>query len=165
MNDISLMTASQIMHTPVVYTHPGDTLKKLEDQLEAKHISGMPVVEDGVMVGIITQDDLVQVPAMMDAMARYVASEMQSDGPMMSGEDTDADDDGVPDNLSFRGQIPNMKVREVMARSVVTCEPSSTVESVIRQMVMHHIHRIVVAEEGKPVGIISTLDILGVLID
>lgn len=162
MQDISGIVASQIMHSPVVCAHPDDTLKQLEDQLDAKHISGMPVVQDGIMVGIITQDDLVQVPAMLDAMSRYVASEMQSDGPMMSGED--ADDDGVPDHLSFRGQIPNMKIREVMARSVVTCELSTPVEDVMRQMVEHHIHRIVVVESGRPVGIISTLDLLTSLV-
>ena len=103
------------MPSPVVCASPDDSLKKVEDQLDAKHVSGMPVVENGVMVGIITQDDLVQVPVMLDAMSRYIASEMQSDGPMMSSED--ADSDGVLDNLSFRNQIPNMKVREVMAAS------------------------------------------------
>jgi CBS domain-containing protein len=162
MQDISGIVASQIMHSPVVCASPDDTLKKLEDQLDAKHVSGMPVVEDGIMIGIITQDDLVQVPVMLDAMSRYIASEMQSDGPMMSSED--ADGDGVPDNLSLRGQIPNMKVREVMARSVVTCEPSTSVEDVMRQMVQHHIHRIVVVEAGRPVGIISTLDVLKTLV-
>ncbi|MDA1162092.1 MAG: CBS domain-containing protein [Planctomycetota bacterium] len=150
------------MHSPVVCASPDDSLKKVEDQLDAKHVSGMPVVENGVMVGIITQDDLVQVPVMLDAMSRYIASEMQSDGPMMSSED--ADSDGVLDNLSFRNQIPNMKVREVMARSVVTCEPSTSVEDVMRQMVQHHIHRIVVVESGSPVGIISTLDIMKTLV-
>ena len=34
------------------------------------------------MVGIITQDDLVQVPTMLNAMARYVYGEMQSSGPI-----------------------------------------------------------------------------------
>lgn len=161
MKDVSGVVASQIMHSPVATVHPDDTLQKLEDQLEEKHISGMPVVEDGIMIGIITQDDLIQVPVMMDAMARYVYSEMQSDGPMMS--EGDSDGDGIPDNLSFRGRIPNMKVREVMARSVVTCEPSTPFETVIGLMVEHHIHRIVVAEAGRPVGIISTLDILKTL--
>lgn len=161
MKDISNISASDVMHSPVVCARPGDTLKRLESVFEDKHISGMPVVEDGVMVGIITQDDLVQVPAMLDAMARYVAGEMQSDGPMISGDDRD--DDGVPDNLSFRGQIPNMKVEEVMVRNVVTCTPSASLEEVIASMVQHHIHRIVVVEDGEPVGIISTLDVLSEL--
>lgn len=115
MKDISSKVAADVMHSPVICTRPDETLKKLESRFDDKQVSGMPVVENGVMVGIITQDDLVRVPAMLDAMSRYVASEMQSDGPMMTGDDQD--DDGVPDNLSFRGQIPNMKVDEVMART------------------------------------------------
>ncbi|MDA1017964.1 MAG: CBS domain-containing protein [Planctomycetota bacterium] len=161
MQDISNVVASQIMHSPVVCASPDDTLKQIEGQMEDKQISGMPVVEDGVMVGIITQDDLVQVPTMLDAMARYVYGEMQSSGPMFQGED--ADDDGVPDNLSFRGRIPNMQVREVMARGVVTCKPSTPVEEVMRLMVSHHIHRVVVTDDGHPIGIISTLDALKAL--
>ena len=161
MKDISQVVASDVMHSPVICTHPDETLKKLESRLEDRHISGMPVVEDGVMVGIITQDDLVRVPAMLDAMSRYVASEMLSDGPLITGEDKD--DDGVPDNLSFRGQLSNMKVGEAMARSVVTCAPDSPLAEVIGQMVEHHIHRVVVVDAGKPVGIISTLDVLASL--
>ena len=86
---------------------------------------------------------------------------MLSDGPLITGEDKD--DDGVPDNLSFRGQLSNMKVGEAMARSVVTCAPDSPLAEVIGQMVEHHIHRVVVVDAGKPVGIISTLDVLASL--
>jgi CBS domain-containing protein len=160
MKDISNVTAADVMHSPVACAHPDDTLKKLEGQFEDKHISGMPVVENGVMIGIVTQDDLIRIPAMMDAMSRYVYGEMQSDGPVMSGDADDEDGDGVPDNLSFRGQIPNMQVREAMARSVVSCAPSTPLEDVMGKMVQHHIHRIVVVDQEKPIGIISTLDVM-----
>lgn len=162
MKDISQTVASDIMHGPVVCARPDDTLKEFEDKIDDRHISGMPVVEGGKMIGIITTDDLVSVAAAMDAMARYVAGAMQSDGPVNTAPDSDGD--GVPDNLSFRGQIPNMTVREAMARSVVTCSPTTPLEDVIRQMVQHHIHRIVVAEDDQPVGIISTLDVLSALL-
>lgn len=163
MKDISQIVASNVMHSPVYCARPDDTLKKLEDTFDDKHISGMPVVENGEMIGIITQDDLIRVPAMMDAMARYVTSEMQSDGPMMDTEDKD--NDGVPDSFDFRGQIPNMKVSQVMARKVVTCELSTPLERIIELMVQHHIHRVVVIDGSGPVGIISTLDVLKNLAD
>ena len=158
MKNISGIVAGDIMHSPVICAHPDDTLKKLEGALEDRKISGMPVVKSGVMVGIITQDDLVQVPVLLDAMARYVSSELLSDGPVIGGEDTDGD--GVPDDLTFRSRIPNMKVSEVMARSVVSCEPTTALDDVISLMVKHHIHRIIITQNDTPVGIVSTLDVL-----
>lgn len=163
MKDITGIVAAQIMHSPVVCANPDDSLSKLEDRLEDQHISGMPVVEDGRMVGMVTQNDLVRLPALMDSMADYVYGELLSSGPML--ESADEDGDGLPDNLSFRSQIENMKVRDAMRRKVITCEQTTPIEQVMELMADHDVHRIVVADAEKPVGIISTLDILKLLTD
>jgi CBS domain-containing protein len=161
MKDVTGIVASQIMHTPVLCADPEDSLSKLEDRLEDQHISGMPVVEDGRMIGIVTQNDLVRLPALMDSMADYVYSELLSSGPLL--ETTDENGDGRPDNLSFRSQIDNMKVRDAMRRKVITCESDTPVERVMQLMADNDVHRIVVADSEEPVGIISTLDILKLL--
>ncbi len=161
MKDVSSIVASQIMHTPVLTASPEDSISKLEDRLEDRHISGMPVVEDDRMVGIVTQNDIVRLPALMDSMADYVYSELLSSGPML--ETADKDGDGMPDNLSFRSQVDNMKVKDAMRRKVITCEPDTPVERVMQLMADSDVHRIVVADDDKPVGIISTLDILKLL--
>ncbi|MFT5328856.1 MAG: CBS domain-containing protein [Planctomycetaceae bacterium] len=161
MKNISGIVASQIMHTPVLCADPEDTVSKLEDRLEDRHISGMPVVEDGRMIGIVTQNDIVRLPALMDSMADYVYNELLSSGPLL--ESADKNNDGMPDNLSFRGQVDTMKVRDAMRRKVITCEPTTPVQRVMELMADHNVHRIVVSEGEKPVGIISTLDILKLL--
>lgn len=161
MKDVTSIVASQIMHTPVLTASPEDSISKLEDRLEDRHISGMPVVEDDRMVGIVTQNDIVRLPALMDSMADYVYSELLSSGPML--ETADKDGDGMPDNLSFRSQVENMKVKDAMRRKVITCRPETPVERVMQLMADSDVHRIVVADDDKPVGIISTLDILKLL--
>ena len=161
MKDVTGIVASQVMHTPVLCADPEDLISKLEERLEDRHISGMPVVEEGRMVGIVTQNDLVRLPALMDSMANYVYNELLSSGPML--ETADKDGDGMPDNLSFRSQIASMKVLDAMRRQVITCEPGTPVEQVMQLMADHDVHRIVVAESEQPVGIISTLDILKLL--
>tara|TARA_R110002072_G_scaffold238769_2_gene396295 strand:- start:187652 stop:188161 length:510 start_codon:yes stop_codon:yes gene_type:complete len=161
MKDVSGIIASQVMHTPVLCADPEDTVSKLEDRLEDRHISGMPVVEDGRMIGIVTQNDIVRLPALMDSMTNYVYNELLSSGPML--ESADENNDGMPDNLSFRGQVDSMKVRDAMRRKVITCEPATPVEQVMELMSDHNVHRIVVTEGEHPVGIISTLDILKLL--
>lgn len=161
MEDVSGIVAAQIMHTPVLCAGPEDTISKLEDRLEDRHISGMPVVEDGRMVGIVTQNDIVRLPSLMDSMADYVYGELLSSGPML--ESADKDGDGMPDNLSFRSQVAGMKVRDAMRRTVITCESNTPVEQVMQLMADHNVHRIVVADSEQPVGIISTLDILKLL--
>ena len=163
MKDISGIIASQVMHSPVICASPDELLKELEERLEDRHISGMPVVENGEMIGIITQNDLTQLPSMMDSMANYVYGELLSSGPVL--ESADENQDGMPDNLSFRGQISKMKVREAMRRKVISCDPATTIEDVMRLMADHGVHRIVVAENARPVGIISTLDVLRLLVN
>lgn len=161
MKDVTAIVASQIMHKPVLCADPDDTVTKLEERLEDRHISGMPVVEDGRMIGIVTQNDIVRLPALMDSMADYVYGELLSSGPML--ESADKDGDGMPDNLSFRGQVATMKVRDAMRRKVITCESDTPVERVMQLMADNNVHRIVVADSEQPVGIISTLDVIKLL--
>jgi CBS domain-containing protein len=162
MKDICGITASDVMHGPVVCASPDETLNQLEDRLAEKRISGMPVVEDGVMVGIISQDDVIRSAALFDTMSNYVYSELLASGPMLT-ESADNDRDGVPDNLSLQGMMATTRVRSAMAKSVISCHRSTPIEDVICMMTEHHVHRVVVAESEKPVGIISTLDILHLL--
>lgn len=159
--DLTGIVASQVMHSPVLCAHPEDTVTKLEERLEGRHISGMPVVEDGRMIGIVTQNDIVRLPALMDSMADYVYGELLSSGPLL--ETADKDGDGMPDNLYFRGLVATMKVRDAMRRKVITCESDTPVERVMRLMADNNIHRIVVADKEQPVGIISTLDLIKLL--
>lgn len=56
----------------------------------------------------------------------------------------------------------SVKVNALMAEQVVTAQPHHTVEHVRKILERNHIHAVpVVDSEGKPVGIVSSTDLLG----
>jgi len=58
-----------------------------------------------------------------------------------------------------------LKVKDLMTRSVYTVSEDATVSEVASTMIDHHLHRLLVTRDGQPVGIISTSDLLGLLVD
>lgn len=50
-------------------------------------------------------------------------------------------------------------LREVMSRSVITCEAGDTLESAVKKMEDAQIRRLPVTENGKPVGMLTLGDI------
>jgi CBS domain-containing protein len=61
-------------------------------------------------------------------------------------------------------KLPGDEVRLFMTPDPVTVRPDTAIRTLARMMVDAHIHRIVVAdEEGKPVGVVSSTDLLAAL--
>jgi CBS domain-containing protein len=49
---------SEVMHTPVVTIGPGDSLVSAARLMAANRIGGLPVVQEGRVVGVLTETDL-----------------------------------------------------------------------------------------------------------
>ncbi len=66
------------------------------------------------------------------------------------------------DAIAHYGEdLTQIKAADVMTPEVVTISEESTVSEAVKKMLEHHIHRLVVVnEEGTPVGILSTTDII-----
>lgn len=59
-----------------------------------------------------------------------------------------------------------MLVRHLMTAPAVTVHSSATVAMAARQLVLRHIHRLVVIDdEGHPIGVVTPLDLLRSLIE
>ena len=54
-----------------------------------------------------------------------------------------------------------MSVGSVMAAAVVTGKPADSVVYAARMMVELGIHHLVITEDDKPVGVVSSLDLVG----
>jgi CBS domain-containing protein len=59
-----------------------------------------------------------------------------------------------------------VRVRHLMSRPPVTVHLGATVEHAARLMLERHIHRLVVVDdEGSPIGVVTTSDLLRVVLD
>jgi CBS domain-containing protein len=54
------MKVVEVMNKNVVTCHPSEKLAVIVNKLELFHIAGMPVVEKGLIVGMITQTDILR---------------------------------------------------------------------------------------------------------
>lgn len=151
------ITARDIMHADPVVVGPDQTLTELRHLLIESKITGVPVVSDGQLVGIVSRSDLVRIEEMLETLDEQV-----SDREEWLDDQADGFQHARPQHFSgFRKALDRMHVKDAMRAQVVTCELTTPVVEVADQMVQQHVHRVVVVDgDGrKPVGIVSTMDI------
>ena len=156
MFDIKDVTADEIMRQPVVCARPDQSLAELERLLFDAQITGAPVVDRGRLVGVVSRSDIVRVQVLVESLDGEVSDRMQS---------FDVGGDGFQQGVretfqGFRQRLVQLKVSDAMRRQVITCGPKSPVVEVAANMARQHVHRIIVVENDRPVGVISSMDIV-----
>jgi CBS domain-containing membrane protein len=130
------MKVWELMTTDVATIGRNDELTIADDIMKMKRIRHLPVVEEGRLVGILTQRDLFHA-ALSTAL-----------------------------NFGAKAQKEFLKtvvVKEVMTEEVVTIHPDADVKEAARLLVARKIGCLPVVENGKLVGIVSETDLLRVV--
>ena len=128
-----------IMTRDVVAVSPDVSLRKVIELLSARGISGMPVVRGDRAVGMITAKDIIDFEVAVRA-----AAEAYPDAHL-GAEDRDA--------------LADHPVSEIMTRAVMALPSSATVEEAADYLHAAKVHRLLVVDDGKMVGIVTTMDI------
>jgi CBS domain-containing protein len=122
-----------------------------------EEIHGAPVVEDdGRVLGVVSTLDLLR------------AVEEEHDGgasaPSYFREALELSS-AAWSNLSrvFQDRLTELRVRDVMSSDVVAVGPDSTPAEIARMLRSHRVHRVLVLDGGKLLGLISTFDLIGLL--
>jgi len=146
-----MLSAGDVMERNVLAVSPDMTLAALEDFLISNRISGAPVIEDGVLVGIVSRSDIVRSLSLERALSGLIAA------GLASPEEGEAPVH-LPANL--RAPLAARTVRDAMVTDPVTVSAGTPIAEVARLLDRRHIHRLLVVE-GKVVrGMISTLDLV-----
>lgn len=160
------ITAADLMN-PEVLTVPEDlSVRELAGFLLDHEISGAPVVDrEGRLVGVVSVVDI----------ADAAAGEEEDDGAGGSGgapgafHATGFGEELSPEALEALGPFEEpageMRVGEIMNPEYYSVSEDATVSEVATTMLNNHIHRLLVIEEGKVAGIVTTSDLLGLLVD
>jgi acetoin utilization protein AcuB len=132
------MFVKQWMGRDVVSIAPKESIAVAEKMLKDHKIRRLPVVEAGLLVGIISPRDLEKVmPSILDA-------------------------EGVSEEEFIAA---NTEVRTVMTSSPIIVEPDDTLVEAVRKMRLNKIDGLPVVEEGKLVGILSITDVLDAFLE
>jgi CBS domain-containing protein len=128
-------TVAEHMSAGPISVTASATLETLEAVLQRHRISGCPVVDHaGAPIGVVSRTDLLKA-------AR-------------------------PGEHTPRGQIlalPDATVGDIMERNLVTVAPRDPLSRATRRMVRHRVHRVLVVDDGRLVGVLSTRDVMAAL--
>lgn len=150
------ITASDLMN-PEVLTVPEDMpVADLAAFLVDNEITGAPVVdEEGRLVGVVSVVDIAAASSEESAPAAPDFYEQGwAEGPP---------EDVIEDVEDLDGEA--LTVGDIMTPDVRSVDEEATVSEVASLMLDQHLHRVLVTRGAKVVGIITTSDLLGLLVD
>jgi CBS domain-containing protein len=150
-------TAGEIMQRHLITVAPDTPLLDVQRLFVEEEINGAPVVaEDGRLLGVISSADLLRaVEEERDTArseARYFRDDLAFSGPDWSQVTED-----------FQDRLRELTVEDAMTRGGVCVAPEAPITEVARTLRQHRIHRVLVADGQRLVGLISTFDLVALL--
>lgn len=125
-------TVAELMTPDPIVIDESATVDEAVRVLEENEISGLPVVDrDGLLVGVISQTDVVRARAVGHLWHRWAG----------------------------------LRVRHLMHAPALTADLTMSMEEAAQLMEHAHVHRLIVVDDDqmKPVGVISTTDLVRAL--
>jgi CBS domain-containing protein len=140
------MQAKDIMTPCAIAVSPDTPIYAIARALAEYRISGVPVVDGGKVVGIVSEGDLMRRPELgTDKSRRSWWLEMLMDETELAKE-----------FVKTHGKL----ARDVMSSPVVSVNEDTPVADVAATLEKHHIKRVPVLRDGRLVGIISRANLV-----
>lgn len=133
------MRAGDWMKRELIHISPSESVRKAWTLLREHRIRHLPVVDQGKLVGILTDRDVRLVfPSALTSGAK---------------EQDPAD------------ALEKVKVQEIMTKQVVTVSPDAPIADVARILLERRIGGLPIVQQGRLVGIITKTDIIAAFVE
>jgi CBS domain-containing protein len=166
-----MTTVRDIMKTELIFVRAGSSVDELIQILDEKGVSGVPVLDSaGRVRGVVSRTDVIraaarasEIPAADDFWARV--------GSPAEGDEEDsawflAPESAVlmvpADSFPTLG-LDDVTVDEIMTTVAFSVDPDMMVWELADFLVRGRIHRALVQEDEKLVGIVTAFDVLRVM--
>ncbi len=153
------ITARDLMNPEVLTVPDTMSVRELARFLLDRQISGAPVVDEaGELVGVVSVTDIAAVAS---DEADIVDDTSNPDFYLRDLQAAYSEEEVA----SFHIEEDDLAVSDIMTPTVFSVDEEAPVSEVAATMLDGHLHRVLVTANGQVVGIISTSDLLGLLID
>jgi len=187
--DFRRLKVADRMSSPVEVTPATVSVIEAGRIMEARNIKRLPVVEDGELLGLVTQTDITRalvslspLRSISDIMTRNVATvpakatvaeaaQRMSDKGIscvvamhrreVSGILTEKD--LLKRVVALHKDPTHTRVADVMSFPIMSVPPTDSVITATRKMDQMRLHRLVVAEDNKVCGIVTQTDLMRVI--
>lgn len=173
-----MLAVRDIMQRDVVTVTPDTTARYLAKLLADEEISGVPVVDgNGALAGVVSSTDLVRLAA--DEAGVEVRAGMSIGADPISDPETDldeleAEEDPygffLPEDSPFAGQrvldawseseFDAVLVKDIMTPVSFSVAPDASLAELCEFLMKGRIHRAVVVDGARLVGIVTSADVL-----
>lgn len=133
------MYVGRMMRTDLITVHPDMPLSKARDMIEEKRINHLLVVDD--------EDELLGMISDRDVKQNWASS-----ATTLSVHE-----------LNYL--LNKLTVGMIMSKKIITIAPNTTIERAALIMQQNRINALPVVDKNKLVGIITTTDVMGVLLE
>lgn len=146
---IKMLMAKDVMTADVITVASDTTIRTVAELLVTHGVSGVPVLDKDVLVGIVTEGDLLH-RAEIGTAARPASwwSRIFKDKAVLAAE---------------YSREHSTRVVDVMTKNVVTVEESTPIADIADLLAQRRIRRVPVIRGGKVVGIVSRANIVRAL--
>jgi CBS domain-containing protein len=141
------MKASDIMTSPAITARPGTRVAEIATLLVTNHISAVPILDEGKLVGMVSEGDLMHRQEIgTDRRARGGSWWLRLFG----------------DNRAASEYVKShaREARDVMTRDVVSVAPETPVAEIADLLETRGIKRVPVLRDGALVGIVSRANLV-----
>ncbi len=152
------LDAQDLMNPEVLTVSEDMSVRELASFLLDNQISGTPVTgPDGKLVGVVSMTDIV---AEATGSVGLTTDRRNPNFYLRDLQETYSEEE----LRNFHIEEPDRSVKEIMTPKVYSVDIHAPVAEVAALMLDGHLHRVLVTEGREAVGIISTSDILGLLV-
>ena len=142
------MKASEIMTRHVVSVGLDTSVRDVARVMIDRRISAVPVIDQGKIVGIVTENDLLRRAEVGTERIRPLWLQFLT-----------SDDTLLAEYVKSHGET----ARDVMTREVITVGPDMLIKDIADLMETRHIKRVPVVEGDRVVGIVSRANLVQAL--
>lgn len=173
-----MLTVRDLMTTDVTTVDPDLTLRDAVELFTAQHVSGAPVTAGGRLVGVLSASDVLafegETPGVPTERPELELEEWTEPVEWVEGEEapaaffseqwSDAGADVLERFAEVRGpewdRLAEHTVGEAMTPSLCSIAPFVDIYTAAEYMLRAGVHRLIVTEDGRLVGVLSSMDIV-----
>jgi CBS domain-containing protein len=148
------MNVKDVMNSDVISCRPDDEISNAAQLLKEQNISGLPVVDEGKVVGIVTEADILKLLEVPEHGGLWLPSPFEvieiPIRELINWEDT----------KHMLTDIGSKPIRDIMESEVYAISADSSIEDASSMMIKHKVNRLPVLDGETLVGIITRGDII-----
>lgn len=165
------MVLRDIMTRDVVYVTPDTPITDVVSILSSEFITGVPVLSSNRVVGVISASDIVEFAGrnetelengqeswddIDDEMERELEADM-SPADLEAAEIVDQIEDSSKDDVEM---FTEFTAGDLMTRKLCSLPSATPLDQAAREMVRKGVHRLLVMDDDRLVGIATSMDFL-----